>query len=261
MNPGRCKKENFCISGVDDLIPNEPTVTLEGDEEYTFNKHKGGSIKFTENPNDPGLWTYPMYDTDFNREILASHYYLGYWEINDAELDATIRKRADEMAEQVKKDTGLTVEDLKKKLEALDDTPQNADKVKVLRDKVDSMILSKRLADLNLEYKVAKKDDQQKILDQIQQLINDNANEVLKPKLRAEADKVVRKRSRIRIPKLKKPEPIKAEVVEGEEKVDDKPEAKQKDKKVDETPYQTYQKSLKEAKEAKSTELVKVDEQ
>ena len=208
VDPGRCRKENFCISGIDDLSPNPPRPNLEtGDEEYTFSKHKGGSIKFVENPNDPGLWTFPMWDTDFNREVLASHYDLGHWRIADEELDAIISKRAAEMRAEV----------------------------------VEKTQLEKEIEELNTEYKSAEKKDQQKIMDKISRLINENANEVLKTKGRVKTDPIMRKRSRIRIPMPKKPEPIKAEIPEGEEKP----------KKVDKTPEV-------KGEESESTELVEV---
>lgn len=148
-----------------------------------------------------------MYDTDFNREILASHYYLGHWRIVDEELDAIIRERADQMRAEI----------------------------------VEPTELEKSVQELSAEYRSADKKDQQKILDKMARLINENANNVLKPQTRIRKDPVSRKRSRIRIPLPKKPEkPIKAVIPEGEQKP-----------KVDDP---------KAGEESKSTDMVKVDE-
>lgn len=182
INTGGCAKANFCISGIDDLVANEPEPNYEtGEEEYTFSKNKGGSIKFQE--LEPGLWTFAMWDTDYNREILASHYALGYWEILDEELDDIIRKRALEMEKEAKK--------------------------------IVKSPLEKEVEELNRDYKLAGDKDRMKILEKISEKINENANKILKPStIKKVKIPEIRKRSRIRIPVPKKPEPIKVEKVE-----------------------------------------------
>lgn len=159
------------ISGIDDLLPNKPAANENGKMEYTFNKEKGGYTKFT--LRDDGSYVFTMWDTDHNRNFLATHWESGLWEI----ADNVIEKQIYALYEKIK-------ESLKKEKE----TP-----------------VRKKMNELQREYKMARLDDKPLIMEQMQDIMSENAEKIMPPPKKTTKKPAKRQKYRP-IPELPKPD-------------------------------------------------------
>lgn len=131
--------EHFSISGFDELNPREPRSDKNGNIVYDFDENKGGYTKFTKQAD--GSYLFTMWDTDHNRNFVATHWDSGFWTIKDPLIE-------DQIYEIYLK----IQEDLKKKKES----PTQA-----------------KLIDLQQKYKTVKPEEKQEVMAQMQGLIKD----------------------------------------------------------------------------------------
>jgi len=154
--------EHFSVSGFDELTPLAPRQDKNGGIIYDFDEGKGGYTKFTKHID--GAHKFTMWDTDYNRRFVATHWDTGYWEIEDPIIEDQIYELYLEMQEEAKKNS---------------ESP-----------------LQIKLKELEIKYKSAKKENKIEIMGQMQGLITENAEKIMPPPKRGLANKAKRQKYR-----------------------------------------------------------------
>ena len=119
--------EFFEIGGIEVL---QPIAYIEKNKtKYKFKK-AGGSIKFSPDPLRGGYPVCRVLDTPENRKILATHYDLDYWQIEDQKTDQKIRELRTKIANKLKAETSEDDLKLQEELEELSNSIAGSDDLK-----------------------------------------------------------------------------------------------------------------------------------